>query len=236
MGGFTRDAVEAVDDDWTDINRSNEALERLRLRKRATVKPEGLAAMSKVVWKISSFSQAVLYRIVALADGCADGWTHGNFLSSILCARSLVESVALWRDFQKQLTRLCDERDLAAIDTLVSNRLMGTKMSDWHNERPWSEAVNVLTMIGKLEAEIPNVKSAYATISDMCHPNVLGHLMLFGSLDRHTATYAFSDRTMLDRGHFDHAFACFMLVQLVEITLDHVEELLPTVAALGQSP
>ena len=93
--GFKREAIELIGKDWADIEPHNDILERLRKRRLSAVRPEGSSARSTVVWKIVGFEQIILYRIVMLADGCADAWNAHNPLASVLCARALLESSAI---------------------------------------------------------------------------------------------------------------------------------------------
>src|ERR1700735_158929 len=95
--GFTQEAVEKAKDDWSQIDKLNKALDRLQKRKVPSVAAEGDLGISKVAWKIATFQQAILYRIVMLAAGTADMWNSGNCLGSVLCARALMESgVLVW--------------------------------------------------------------------------------------------------------------------------------------------
>jgi hypothetical protein len=142
--GFSRQAVEAVGDNWAEIERLNDTLERLRRRRQSAVSPTG---KPKVAWKIVVFQRAILYRVVMLADGCAAMWNSGNALGSILCARALFESAALLLDFQTQMTAFCGRDDLDSVDTLVMNRTFATKLKGWYEQEGNTEAVNVLTFV-----------------------------------------------------------------------------------------
>jgi hypothetical protein len=90
--GFEREAIEAVGEVWGEVQRTNDVLERLRAARLAEVRPDGAARQSKVAWKIATFQQVILYRIVMLADGCADAWNGRNPLASTLCARAIMET------------------------------------------------------------------------------------------------------------------------------------------------
>lgn len=92
--GFSRNSIEALADRWNEVERFNQALERLRERRLPAVLRIGDADISKLVWKIRVFSQVTLYRVVMAADGCADNWARRNILASLLCGRAVVETTA----------------------------------------------------------------------------------------------------------------------------------------------
>ena len=197
--GFNQEAVELVGEDWARIEPFNEVLERLKKRKLTAIKPEGDAARSKVVWKIIGFEQVILYRIVMLADGCADAWNAHNPLASVLCARAVIEATAIALDFEEQLARFCNQRDFDAIDNLVMNRTFSTRLKHWLEGDAGVESINVLTIINKLDKKIRGVRAHYDGLSEICHPNYLGHYAFFGSLDTARATLHLSDRDVLIR-------------------------------------
>ena len=95
----------------------NEALQRLSSRRVERITRSGDLARSKIAWKIATYQQALLYRLVSLGSGCALSWNQKNFLCSLLAARALVETAALLLDFENQLARYLSKEDLACIDS-----------------------------------------------------------------------------------------------------------------------
>ena len=61
---------------------------------------EGPLAEAKLAWKVTTYTEALLYRTIMLASGCVLNWNAGNFLCSVLAARALIETVALLLDFE----------------------------------------------------------------------------------------------------------------------------------------
>jgi hypothetical protein len=58
---------------------------------------------------------------------------------------------------------------------------------------------------------------------------------MFGKLNHTTAIVALSDIAALDRAHFDHIFAAFFLINLVERFLQKIDRLLPRVLELSEA-
>ena len=77
------------------LSRVNAALTRLSKRRRTEIRVEGPLARSKLAWKLATLQEAFLYRAVTLARGVALTWNARNFLTSILAARSLIETLVL---------------------------------------------------------------------------------------------------------------------------------------------
>src|ERR1700726_3360728 len=85
---FSLPCVKAVDgDEWAAVV-FNACLLRLMGRRKHQIAAEGDYRKSKIAWKLAAFQQAVIYRVVMLAQGSSNGWNDCNILSSILCARA----------------------------------------------------------------------------------------------------------------------------------------------------
>jgi hypothetical protein len=231
--GFAQEAVEAVDGDWLQAEKSNLLVEKLRDRRQQAVPRPGVAAQSKVVWKIVGLQQVILYRIVMLADGCAAAWNGRNPLASVLAARAIMEVAALVYDFTAQLKRLCASADYSAIDALVMNRTFGTRNETWQQTQAGVAAVNVLGLLDKMSKLLPGARHHYNVLSEFCHPNSLGQYFLFSDLDMENETLALSDTACFRADIFNHIFCGYMLVGLVDDWLTHIDQLLPTVLELA---
>jgi hypothetical protein len=85
----------------------NSTLVRLRNRRvdKIDVSASVLLLRSKLAWKLATYQQPVLYRIVMLASGCAMNWNARNLLCSYLAARALIETMALFLEFEHELER-----------------------------------------------------------------------------------------------------------------------------------
>jgi hypothetical protein len=232
MMGFVREAVEAVGDDWATVEQFNEVLARLAHQRQPSIAPNGIFLKSKLAWKIAAVQQAMLYRIVMLADGCSSAWNARNILTSILSARAIMESAAVFLDFRTQLLRFTDAGNLDKIDALVINRTFGTKLEGWLSADRAELAVNVQTMLAKLDKTIKGISGHYDRLSEICHPNYMGTYMMFADLDTSNGVVTFSDKKLFTSGIFHHVFTAFLLIGLVENAADAIDSLLPRIADL----
>lgn len=233
--GFTQASIEAVGGNWTEVSDFNAALERLAAMRRDTVEVDGLLRRSKLAWISNGYMQTGIYRTVALAQGTADMWALGNIAGAALCARSLTETVAVIYDFRNQLRRLCDDRDIPGMGQLTVNRAFGTKKVEWLTEELAQEAVNVMTMLKKLDKVITGIMGHYASLSEFCHPNYSGQFGLYATLDHDTGTTTFSAQKMVDVGMLDLLLAPLMMVGLIENAARDVEALLPKITEIHEA-
>lgn len=68
--GFNRAVIQAAGGDWSDVRQGNSVLRRLEKRRVAKIEADDPLAASKIACKVAALQQALLYRIVELADGC----------------------------------------------------------------------------------------------------------------------------------------------------------------------
>lgn len=169
----------------------NSSIDRLAARRRLTIPVTGHLARSRIAWKIDTFIEAILYRLVSLAQGAASSWNSGNALPAFLCSRAAVETCALLFDFQERLKALLLNQDLGGIDSLVMNRLFASRDKDWLAESPQLAAVNILTFVDKLDKKIPGVRQHYDRLSERCHPNSFGHHQLYTRTNYENGTVSF---------------------------------------------
>jgi len=209
----------------------NQSLARLYFGRRPEIAVTGRLARSKIAWKIETFCEAMLYRIVALAEGAALCWNEENMLGAVLSARAIVETSAVLFDYEHQLVQMLRSNDLEAINAITMNRMFSSRDTEWVKESPDLQAVNVLTLIDKMDARLlPGARGHYDRLSERCHPNSFGQHQMFTRTDYKTRTVAFSDgRTLRDTS----SIVCgLLLLPLLENILKRVSELTEQVAEL----
>ena len=177
--------------------------------------------------------QSILYRLVALASGCALNWNAGNQLCSMLAARSLIETVASLHSFEKELRPALESEDLAKLNELTLHHSFATKEKRMLDEHIGFEATNVLTLVDKLERqfEIDGLRDGYDRLSERCHPNAAGHYFFFGMLDPETGTITYAETKNSDHNLNIVLGAC-LLLGLANSSLAHLDELIRTIADL----
>lgn len=231
LTGFIREGV--IEKYWAEVDQFNQSLERLSNRRLAEVRREDDLAKAKVVWKVVVFQQSIIHRIVMLGAGCTNSWNGKNFLAAILCIRAAMETCALVRDVEKKLQKLCSVGDFNAINKLIDKASFGTRQESWLKEDWNVNAIHTLECIRNLDKEIPGVLLHYEGLSDFCHPNYLGLLYSFGTIDHDTATVSFSDSVVYQKDIFIHIFTGMTVIELTELTINSIDKLMPRILELS---
>jgi hypothetical protein len=209
----------------------NECLLRLmHLRKHEVAAAGGDDNVSRIGWKLAVFQQGSLYRVVMLAHGGSSGWNNSNILSSILCSRALLETVAKLHYLQINLAKHVPERNIEAISTLLDKQVFATRDEEVIEEGA-GRATNVITMIDKFDGAVPGVKQHYDFLSEWCHPNWIGQQFLFGTSDIAKRITTFSVSKGRNANTLDAIFGALMTITRFEKMLPELEGTAATIAS-----
>lgn len=229
---FDLSFVDHDDKRANDFRELDAAIEQLAARRLARLEIEGPFLQSKLAWKIASYQQAILYRTVALARGARVAWNTRNALSSYLLVRALVETIAVFDDFESVLIAAFVREDIGEMDELVMNRMFATRDDEMVRNHPELLAVTVLKFIDKMgkRYDLP-IRDNYDRLSERCHPNSAGHHQMFAVTNRTNGTVVFTEAKNL-QADLDIIRAPLFLLHLFERGMDKVDETIPAVAAL----
>jgi hypothetical protein len=232
--GFLETAIDTSIENWSDIRRYNDCLDRLVACRVQSVKPEGLFSRSKLAWKCALLQQSLLYRTTALASGCAASWNDRNVLCSTLAARALIETIALAYEVGFELQTVVAARDPDAINQFLNENLFSTRNQDLIASGHAHSARNVLTLIDKFSKTIPPMREHYEFLSEWCHPNASGAFFTFGELNKSTGEVKFAEVTDKMKGIQGHIVASFHLIQFMEPTLDRFKAAIKEIAEIDK--
>lgn len=236
--GFDKSGIDLTIEDWAKVERYNGCLERLLKRRRSEVTATGDLLESKTAWKCALLQQSLLYRITALASGCAAMGNAGNVVGSILCGRALLETIAIGHHVREELLRLGPAKCADAVDDLANVHLFATRNEETIASGHGHQARSILTYVDKFDKKITGVRDAYDFLSEFAHPNGSGHLFTYGEMNKQTGTVTFHEAAPGVLGIQGHVITCFMLIQFVELILDTFDETIPMLAEYdrGQGP
>ena len=75
------------EDHRSDLDSVNDQLELVAARRLDQIDIlEEPYCRSKIAWKVALFSNVMIHRLIALAEGVALSWNNANFLSAVLNA------------------------------------------------------------------------------------------------------------------------------------------------------
>lgn len=232
--GLDRAAIESVGLSWQEAERYNGALERLRGRRLPSLTAENSG--KDPIHNLRVLSQILLYRVVMLADGCCVAWNAHNPLAGALCGRALIETAAVVWDYQHQLSRLCRDRDRMGISELAFKRTFATKLPGGLLPKADIEATNILTLIDKMDPR-KVVRDFYNLLSEFCHPNHMGHHILFAEVDITSPTMKLGEGVWRGRTQIvEPIFSSLTILDLVEGWLTEIDEQLPKVFSICHGP
>lgn len=186
--------VESTEDQSEMLAILNQRLERLARSRLTEIVIGGPFRKSKLAWKLATYSQPMLYRVVELASAGAIAWNARNMLGLSLAVRSFIETAAELLDFKRQFDLLFEARRTADLDQLLMARSFSSRDKEWLASHPDMQAINVMTLVQKLDKNtLEGVWAHYELLSERCHPNSYGHHHYFGSLDTSTGTTLYSN-------------------------------------------
>ena len=154
---------------------------------------------------------------------------------TMICARGLYEGLATVRDFEKELTSLIEVGDPQKVFDFTKERAHATKIKEWiaNLGNPALTAKNVLTMVAKLTDIRANVPKEYDFLSEIAHPNSVGTVGFFASMNNKEDVAYFSDSGPDPQADLQWMFVASYLLSNFEEVMDRIEAQLPGLSALG---
>jgi hypothetical protein len=143
------------------------------------------------------------------------------------CARANLENVAAFCDFASSLIPLLDAGDHNAILELIDARAFSTRIPSFiqeHGER--ISARNILTQINKMNKKYEQFRKVYDQLSDFVHPNGLGAVVHFVSIDNGMAK--FHDLGKNQYQALSELIASGFMLAYMEIEIGEIERRLTT--------
>jgi len=212
----------------------NEMLERLAARKvnRIVVPEPGSGFRGSNVIRI--YCQAHLRRCLVLVQSAYDSFFIGNGLVSLMCIRSIYETVASFLDYEKKLQEVLTAGDLNAIYEFARNRTHATRVKDLieeHGDR--IKATNIMTQVEKMAALRANIMEEYDFLSEHTHPNGFGVVLFFADQKTESDIAIFSDSGPDPRADLQWILVGTDLLQYFEQALERIEAQLPALSAKG---
>lgn len=226
--------VKLESDELSHLETIQESLSRLTNRRQTILHCTFYEPISSTA---IMYCGAVLYRVVAAAQGVIINWNAGNMLCSFLAARALLETFALFWDCHRVIKKGVESGDLNAIAGKTIRLAFGTRdgklLEELSELSALSEsATNILTFVNKLDrgSEEPTFRWLYDKMSERCHPNLHGTLLMYGEVDK-MEKVTYSDRYNA-ASNFRLLVTTFGLVEGVELMLDQLDEWIEDVDGL----
>jgi L-amino acid N-acyltransferase YncA len=227
--------VELDDEEHEDLDEICATLERLAQRRKDQISAYSPEMMAMADINLTTYREALLYRVVATASGAIVCWNTGNVLCSFLAARALLETVAILHDLNKAIARALKSRNLHEIDSHTYRKMFATRSEKILSTKPELFSTNVVTFVNALSEEFsePILRQAYDLMSERCHPNSSGTTSMFAAMDANTGIVTFSDRQNTGWA-FRLIYSIVAVVKPAERIFDELDEAIMSVKSLAR--
>jgi hypothetical protein len=135
-------------------------------------------------------------------------------------------------EFEELFGSACDAKDVPAMSKLPEQFTFTSRV--WADGDHFVTPRSVLTYIDRLDRTITGIRHHYDVMSEMAHPNALGHFLFFGDMDHATATASFSDDGPNLGGILANLIVAFIAIDWIANRLERLEARWPAIAAIHE--
>lgn len=122
--------------------------------------------------------QAILYRVVDIAENTIPLWRNGKIIPVIILSRSLMETVSAAYWLICRISRHMDAGNWEYIDEDIMRLSFSSSTVD-----KLPNPVNILNFIDVVNKSIPGWRNAYDIMSQSVHPNSDGTIFAYSEVD-----------------------------------------------------
>ena len=133
---------------------------------------------SKIPFKIFSLKELLMHRMTALAESALELYESNRRVPSYLIVRATQETAAAVYNLRQKCSVYLDDKDLDALDDYLMKGLAGGR-----DVTARVAAINVMTLVDKVDREYPGYREMYDLLCEYAHPNFYGVLDAFGKVN-----------------------------------------------------
>jgi hypothetical protein len=171
---------------------------------------------------VRAYRQAVMRRVLDLAQSFIVAWNAGFPVGAVVCARSLLETIATFHSFLRRAEALAAEKQWTRIGELVDAYAFMTSSGPDKGKTTEQSPPRIGKVVRDfIAATEPGKEELWDQISDTAHPNGKRMMESAGILkDKHFVSRASSDsEPLLFSAVFNAHYSCCWLIQ-VELDFD----------------
>jgi hypothetical protein len=185
--------------------------------------PAQVSLIAKIPYKALQIREALLYRATDLTDASCMFIDAHNFVAAACTTRAFQETFASLFYVNREVKKAINDGDLAYLDESLMKSLMGSK-----NNPDMPDPVNVLTMIDRVDKEVPDFRSVYDILCELSHPNWAGTLGIYTKINKEKLWVDFGQNIRLkDSTQSQVIFTLHACLSLIAHIYDEFAELLP---------
>lgn len=168
-----------MDDIKKQLEESKLYVKGLKMSLVSRTDPAQVSLISKAPFKALQIREALLYRVTDLADASCGLVDAMNLVSAACITRAFQETLAALFYINRKVKKAISDKDITTLDDTLMKSLLGAK-----NNPDICDPINVLTMIDKVEKEIPGFRNVYDNLSELSHPNWAGTLGIYSKINQ----------------------------------------------------
>ena len=207
-------------------------LEKLKKDKVTAFEDDGVTITPTVVWKFDGYMQAALYRVTDISVNAIDLWRRVKPVSSIILARSIMETVgSLWW-LLSRTKRKIDDKNFTGIDEDIQTLSFASKIASELPDAP--NAMNYIDAVDKLLKG--GFRHTYNILCEACHPNHIGTLWAYSELNAEKYEVTFFSQHPDAKRFLDANMTSSVSVSLyvMQLAIGEYDEIRPKLIALSQ--
>jgi hypothetical protein len=182
-----------------------------------------VAGAARTANLVRCYIQSHIRRCIEYIEAGHSEFYAGRCLVTYACARANFENIAAFCDFGSSLIPLLEAGDHKGIREFVETRALSTRIPSFIQEHGETlSARNILTQIDKMNQKYEQFRTAYDHLSDFVHPNGLGAVVHFMSIDDGMAT--FHDFGKNPHEALSELIASGFLLGYMEIAIGEIEQ------------
>lgn len=212
-----------MDDSQTFLDEAKLYVKSLRMSLVSRTDPAQVSLTAKIPYKALQIREALLYRATDLADASCVLADMQNLISATCTTRAFQETLAMLFYINRKVKKAIDDQNFSVLDETLMKALTGSK-----NNPAMRDPINILTMVDRVEKEIPGFRGVYDNLSELSHPNWAGTLGIYTKIDREKLWVDFGKNIRLkDTTQRQIVFTLRAGLELVVHIYDEFAELMP---------
>ena len=135
-----------------------------------------LTPNSKLPFKVLSLREVVIHRMAALSTSTVHLLDANQPVAAAILTRAAIETTALLHSLRCAITTFIENKDTRTLDEFLMKGLVGSR---WKDAKV--QATSVLTLINRLDREMPGFREMYDDLCEYAHPNWSGLMGSFSA-------------------------------------------------------
>jgi len=141
------------------------------------VSREKVSIVSKSALKAYLIRAGLLHRTADLVGAAIVLFKKRKDVPAFILTRASLETFALYYYFIEKVKTAIDSGKVKELDDILMRILFGAR-----NAKDEVEAINILTVIDKLNRDVDGLRSMYDDLSEIAHPNWMGTVGHYGKV------------------------------------------------------